>query len=176
VPLLLTGSGARPVLHLDGTWGQLTLCGWRLVGGIDDGVVRLWHDVDDPQRVGQVTAWRALSDILVSNRGAARPGWALRRVAGPDLCSLCGTLGGMGRAGAGSGMVMEWQQRRGTLIVSGDTRIVRVWDVERQLCVQVRVPPRQSLARAMSLGPDPDGPAGAGHTYLVRVVCEHADQ
>ena len=40
-----------------------------LLTGTDDGVVRLWHHIDDPHRVGQRTSWRALSDMLVSNRG-----------------------------------------------------------------------------------------------------------
>lgn len=37
----------------------------------------------------------------------------------------------------GSGLVMHWQQDHGTLLAAGDTRNVRVWDVHRELCLQV---------------------------------------
>ncbi|TPX39231.1 hypothetical protein SeMB42_g04419 [Synchytrium endobioticum] len=36
----------------------------------------------------------------------------------------------------GSGLVTDWQQSTGTLLVSGDVRQIRIWDVEREACVQ----------------------------------------
>jgi regulator-associated protein of mTOR len=35
----------------------------------------------------------------------------------------------------GSGLVTEWHQPTGILFVGGDTRVVRVWDAHRELCV-----------------------------------------
>lgn len=34
-----------------------------------------------------------------------------------------------------SGLVMEWQQTRGTLLCSGDVKAIRVWDMPRELCI-----------------------------------------
>lgn len=34
-----------------------------------------------------------------------------------------------------SGLITDWQQSRGTLLVGGDVRIIRVWDASRELCV-----------------------------------------
>jgi regulator-associated protein of mTOR len=34
------------------------------------------------------------------------------------------------------GSVMDWQQSTGSLVVSGDVRFLRVWDVEKELCLQ----------------------------------------
>lgn len=39
----------------------------------------------------------------------------------------------------GSGCVVHWQQDHATLLVGGDTRTVRIWDAQREMCVQVRV-------------------------------------
>lgn len=42
-----------------------------------------------------------------------------------------------------SGLISEWQQSRGSLLVSGDVKIIRVWDAPRELCL-VDVPARSS--------------------------------
>lgn len=34
-----------------------------------------------------------------------------------------------------SGLISEWQQSRGSLLVSGDVKIIRVWDAPRELCL-----------------------------------------
>lgn len=34
-------------------------------------------------------------------------------------------------------MVVDWEQETGLLMSSGDVRIVRVWDTEREMKVQV---------------------------------------
>ena len=39
----------------------------------------------------------------------------------------------------GSGLVIDWQQSTGSLLVSGDVRQIRIWDVEREACVQVGI-------------------------------------
>lgn len=35
---------------------------------------------------------------------------------------------------AGSGLVLDWQQSTGTLLASGDVRVIRVWDADKELC------------------------------------------
>lgn len=42
-----------------------------------------------------------------------------------------------------SGLISEWQQSRGSLLVSGDVKIIRVWDAPRELCV-LDIPARSS--------------------------------
>ncbi|KAJ3336924.1 hypothetical protein HDU93_001887 [Gonapodya sp. JEL0774] len=36
----------------------------------------------------------------------------------------------------GTGLITDWQQVTGSLLVSGDVKFVRVWDAEKELCVQ----------------------------------------
>jgi len=146
VPLLLTGSGLTAHIRCVGGRPHAPCADWRRGllpspnPSTDDGVVRLWRNFDDPHRVSQLTAWRALGDMLVGNRGRPCVACGLVRRARP-LTRVDATRRRLLRLGAGAGLVMEWQQRRASLIVSGDTRVIRIWDVERELCAQVR--PRQ---------------------------------
>lgn len=34
-----------------------------------------------------------------------------------------------------TGLITEWQQSRGSLLVSGDVKVFRVWDAQRELCI-----------------------------------------
>lgn len=40
----------------------------------------------------------------------------------------------------GAGMVVDWEQETGLLMSSGDVRIVRIWDTDRETKVQVTTP------------------------------------
>ncbi|KAG7194656.1 uncharacterized protein KQ657_004332 [Scheffersomyces spartinae] len=42
-----------------------------------------------------------------------------------------------------SGLISEWQQSRGSLLVSGDVKIIRVWDALREMCL-VDIPARST--------------------------------
>lgn len=42
-----------------------------------------------------------------------------------------------------SGLISEWQQSRGSLLVSGDVKIIRVWDAPREFCIS-DIPARSS--------------------------------
>lgn len=42
-----------------------------------------------------------------------------------------------------SGLISEWQQSRGCLLVSGDVKVIRVWDAPRELCIS-DIPARSS--------------------------------
>lgn len=35
-------------------------------------------------------------------------------------------------------MVVDWEQETGLLMTSGDVRIIRIWDTDREMKVQVR--------------------------------------
>lgn len=50
------------------------------------------------------------------------------------------------------GLLLEWQQTSGSFLVSGDVRTVRVWDAEKELCVQDI--PTRTLASVSSLTSD----------------------
>lgn len=39
-------------------------------------------------------------------------------------------------------MVVDWEQETGLLMSSGDVRIVRIWDTDREMKVQVSTAPR----------------------------------
>lgn len=42
-------------------------------------------------------------------------------------------------ASAGAGMVVDWEQETGLLMTSGDVRVVRIWDTDREMKVQVLI-------------------------------------
>ncbi|WPK25434.1 hypothetical protein PUMCH_002751 [Australozyma saopauloensis] len=84
--------------------------------GTSDGVIKIYKNFhcegyDDDKPVQLVTAWRALTDLLLTSRI--------------------------------SGLVSDWQQSRGSLLVSGDVKIIRVWDAPRELCI-ADIPARSS--------------------------------
>lgn len=62
---------------------------------------------------------------------------------------LTDLLGGTQRNG---GLVVDWQQSRGALIVGGDVKVVRVWDAPREMCL-MDIPLRSS-SRVTSLTSD----------------------
>ena len=76
-----------------------------LMTGSQEGVVRIYRSYESLQTIELVSAWRALTDLLPSNRS--------------------------------SGLVAEWQQGRGSMLVGGDVRVIRVWDAPREMCLQV---------------------------------------
>ncbi|EPS36808.1 hypothetical protein H072_9652 [Dactylellina haptotyla CBS 200.50] len=75
-----------------------------LLTGSGDGVVRIYKNYEEDRNIELVSAWRALTDLLPSNRS--------------------------------SGLVADWQQGRGSLLVGGDMKVIRVWDAPREVCLQ----------------------------------------
>ncbi|KKY25223.1 putative torc1 growth control complex subunit [Diplodia seriata] len=75
-----------------------------LMTGSSDGVVKLYRDYEDPNKVELVSAFRALTDLVPSNRYA--------------------------------GLVFDWQQGRGHILVAGDVRVIRVWNAGSETCTQ----------------------------------------
>jgi len=75
-----------------------------------EGIVRLYRNYDPDIGNGpvqMVSSFRALNDVITMKRGT------------------------------GSGIVTDWKQQGGTLLVSGDSRVIRVWDAhtENQILV-----------------------------------------
>ncbi|KAK2586076.1 hypothetical protein KPH14_008365 [Odynerus spinipes] len=78
-----------------------------LMAGSDDGSIRVWKNYSSALGRDPVllTAWQALSDIQPSARTST----------------------------ATAGLVTKWEQKSLTLAVTGDVRIVRLWDAETEL-------------------------------------------
>nr|KAF6296814.1 regulatory associated protein of MTOR complex 1 [Myotis myotis] len=92
-----------------------------LLTATDDGAIRVWKNFADLEKNPEmVTAWQGLSDMLPTNRGLARK------------VSIYLDHSKQG----GAGMVVDWEQETGLLMSSGDVRIVRIWDTDREMKVQ----------------------------------------
>lgn len=62
---------------------------------------------------------------------------------GPKLASSFQALPDLVRSKRPSGLVVDWLQGSGHLLAGGDSRVIRVWDAHRELCV-VDIPTRAS--------------------------------
>ncbi|XP_064126664.1 regulatory-associated protein of mTOR isoform X5 [Loxodonta africana] len=92
-----------------------------LLTATDDGAIRVWKNFADLEKNPEmVTAWQGLSDMLPTTRGLARK------------VSICLDSSKQG----GAGMVVDWEQETGLLMSSGDVRIIRIWDTDREMKVQ----------------------------------------
>ncbi|VEU19771.1 DEKNAAC100376 [Brettanomyces naardenensis] len=91
-----------------------------LLTGSSDGVIKIYKNFDDLSEYKLITAWRALTDILLTPRSV--------------------------------GLISEWQQSRGTLLVTGDVKIIKIWDAPREKCT-VDIPLR-STSQITSLTSD----------------------
>ncbi|OUM63449.1 hypothetical protein PIROE2DRAFT_43380 [Piromyces sp. E2] len=75
-----------------------------IMAGSNDGVVRLFRHIDEPSELEIVSGWRALSDVMPTNKI--------------------------------SRLILDWQQFTGSLLCSGDVRVIRIWDAQHELCMQ----------------------------------------
>ncbi|KAF2703927.1 WD repeat-containing protein-like protein mip1 [Pleomassaria siparia CBS 279.74] len=73
-----------------------------LMTGSSDGVVKIFRDYDTKGKTELVTAFRALTDLVPSNKNA--------------------------------GLVFDWQQGRGLVLVAGDVKVIRVWNAGTEIC------------------------------------------
>lgn len=61
-------------------------------------------------------------------------------------------------------MVVDWEQETGLLMSSGDVRIVRIWDTDREMKVQVPPALSRDLRDRAGVRPRrPDRASGPGH-------------
>ena len=79
-----------------------------LMTGSSDGVVRIFRNYETDRNIEIVSAFRALSDIVPSNKN--------------------------------SGLVLDWQQGQGKLLVAGDIKVIRVWNAATEICTNVLIP------------------------------------
>lgn len=76
-----------------------------LMTGSSDGIVRIYRNYESEKKIEVVSAFRALSDIVPSNKNA--------------------------------GLVLDWQQGQGKLLVAGDIKVIRVWNAATEICTNV---------------------------------------
>jgi regulator-associated protein of mTOR len=76
-----------------------------LMTGSSDGVIKIFRNYDSRGKTELVTGFRALTDLVPSNRNA--------------------------------GLVFDWQQGRGLVLVAGDVKVIRVWNAGTEVCVSV---------------------------------------
>lgn len=76
-----------------------------LMTGSSDGVIKIFRNYDTKGRTELVTGFRALTDLVSSNRNA--------------------------------GLVFDWQQGRGLVLVAGDVKVIRVWNAGTEVCTSV---------------------------------------
>lgn len=76
-----------------------------LMTGSSDGVIKIFRNYESDKLVEMVSAFRALTDIVPSNKNA--------------------------------GLVFDWQQGQGKLLVAGDVKVVRVWNAATEICTNV---------------------------------------
>lgn len=85
---------------------------------VDDGIIRM-HKGYDSAYPELITAWTAMADLLPTG------GYS-----GPVQTRFAATRG------RNTGLVMDWQQSVGCLILSGCITQIKVWDAEREVCAQ----------------------------------------
>ena len=76
-----------------------------MMTGSSDGVIKIFRNYES-EDVELVSAFRALTDLLPSNKNA--------------------------------GLVIDWQQGQGKLLVAGDVKVIRVWNAATEICTNVR--------------------------------------
>jgi regulator-associated protein of mTOR len=85
-----------------------------LMTGSSDGVIKIFRNYDTKGRTELVTGFRALTDLVSSNKNA--------------------------------GLVFDWQQGRGLVLVAGDVKVIRVWNAGTEVCTSVSDIPHQCSA------------------------------
>ena len=85
-----------------------------MMTGSSDGVIKVFRNYES-EDVELVSAFRALTDLLPSNKNA--------------------------------GLVLDWQQGQGKLLVAGDVKVIRVWNAATEICTNVWPPLQRSLMK-----------------------------
>lgn len=75
-----------------------------LMTGSSDGVIKIFKHYDDQNKIELASSFRALSDLVTSDKQNA-------------------------------GLVFDWQQGQGRILVAGDDRVIRVWQAGHELCI-----------------------------------------
>ncbi|XP_047669460.1 regulatory-associated protein of mTOR isoform X3 [Tachysurus fulvidraco] len=111
-----------------------------LLTATDDGALRIWKNFADQRNPEMVTAWQGLSDMLPTTRVCGKAFWncSVSRDSreNPGCSGLARRVSIYLDRGKQGGMVMDWEQENGLLMTSGDVRVIRIWDTEREMKVQ----------------------------------------
>ncbi|PRP73403.1 regulatory-associated protein of mTOR-like [Planoprotostelium fungivorum] len=83
-----------------------------LLIGSDDGIIRIWSGYDEPNGSG-------IHDRIE-----------------PKLVTAWKAIPSLIPSGRGAGLVTHWQQSRCHLFASGDTNVIRLWDMDKEALVQ----------------------------------------
>ncbi len=83
-----------------------------MMTGSSDGVIKIFRNYET-EDVQLVSAFRALTDLLPSNKNA--------------------------------GLVLDWQQGQGKLLVAGDVKVIKVWNAATEICTNVWLLPLDPL-------------------------------
>ncbi len=64
-----------------------------------------------------------------------------------------------------AGLVLDWQQGQGKLLVAGDVKVIRVWNAATEICTSVRPPSTYPLSTLTNTHnrTSPPAPAPASH-------------
>ena len=81
-------------------------------------MIRIYKNYDDLEKVDLISSWRALDLLPCTNPGSFGYSRNSKRLSYPNI-------------------VTDWQQATGCFIVSGASPLVKVWDAERETCLQV---------------------------------------
>ena len=82
-----------------------------LMTGSSDGVIKLWRHYEKPMKDGENSV-----ELVTSFR-------ALNELVPTDKKS--------------PGLVFDWQQSRGLILVAGDVRVIRIWNAGTEICTAV---------------------------------------
>ena len=105
-----------------------------LMTGSSDGIVRIFRNYESEKKIEVVTAFRALSDIVPSNKNA--------------------------------GLVLDWQQGQGKLLVAGDVKVIRVWNAATEICTNVSCLPSIEMKYPTNISKDIPARSGSCITSL----------
>ncbi|KAJ3117290.1 hypothetical protein HK098_006306 [Nowakowskiella sp. JEL0407] len=99
-----------------------------LLAASDEGIVRIFKNYEKPLEQELVSAFRALTELIPRHLNT----WSF---SGPIVSTpTFPTLNSSGSVV--NGLVCDWQQASGVLLVSGDVKMIKIWDMERELCIQ----------------------------------------
>jgi WD40 repeat protein len=121
-------------------WVNESLDSLMLVGS-DDGAVRVWKDISDTDTAPMPPTSSIINGSYESSSGAsagpaATSNSSLQTSPGISLATAFIALPDMPDTSRGSGMVTSWLQQTGTLVVGGNSKTIRLWDLQREQCVR----------------------------------------
>lgn len=105
-----------------------------LCTGSDDGVVKIWRSPHQASNSSTYNSYNNLNGGPSSFIGAGSP--VPSPFGSPDMVSAWMALRGLPRIHNNPyKLALDWQQTTGHLLATGNTDMIRIWDVECEICV-----------------------------------------